>query len=1184
MKELLITSSVLIVFILILRTLFSKTISRRLQYALWGLVLLRLLIPVNLPAIRHNALTTVETVTGTITEQFHGPAAGKPSVHGEMAEVGQNLPDAPDLPVEVVQQTPETENKLDTSAPEETADTADRVQITEAAGGDMIAKLLRPLWFVGMVAVGSWMLVANLRFWLRLRKERILYDAGEQRLPVYLVERGLASPCLFGLFQPAIYLTPEAVRDGERLRHVLAHERTHARHLDTLWSALRCVCLTVYWFDPLVWVAAIVSRTDCELACDEGAVQMLGEEERIPYGRTLLSLIPVRNGVENPMLAATTMSSEKQRLKERITRIAENRKTVTAAVCLALAAAAVLVVMTFTGNGLENPASHGKGPHAGVDGPVSGEELRYFNQVFFNNDTFDNVVGLNIHNQFLGSIYEDPKDIDLYELFYCGIGMAEELTEAERQEFASLDHDGMEICPTDKLSTAAMDQVLRSNTGIGLDETAHIGLENFQYSQEQDAYYHSHGDTNYFHSVNITAGEREGELVRLYYRDNYGHHPETEWLCVTLRQLPGDVPGHDQYHFVSNLPVAEPPAIPTLLPQGEPQFTFSLADLEPLKLRSAEVSRASDDCAERGSGFRLSEDVSVRTYLSTDGNVYAAIVYEEIAGRDGMSAWEVGRFFQYPEGTELNAAEMFTFSQFGYSGVAVAYSGEVPGQTGEYTTIYDYYAFDERGTPSFLFRTYGAEQPISVDLDGDGTTELAAKEQVFFQKDGQIFEANLRELLTAAWPELSYWDWSWWDPDMKCLKVFGSVNMPSWGEGETASFWREVYFDGDQLLVYKEETTTEDHISSGVSRNFPPEVMERAMKKAEQEKDAFIQNTSANGYDDWRLSHLSPVTGYKPFDGVDLEIYAAGWEVHPKQPTNQMLAGGMYLDEAGWLGGSGSDPGPYLVFSIEDGTRTYLGNAICGDCSVDSIAFRTDLGNLLLESGKLTVSDLTNQELLNFYMMGTASFLNRAAAWSESDQTILLDALQSFHHTGWFREELDLRDAMTTTAWCSRDLTEEGMQLFRKLQEMTGIHSFGVGEIYQDLETAIHQSLVEYRYNASAHKDDFYEVAYRLLDSDESANTVTCYLSTNFASYNRTDDSYKMETGGQAPVILSFATVNGTYQLTEYWEPLGGTLYAADIERCFPGNVHQEILSPDDAVLGAMEQECAQAARDFFAG
>ena len=87
------------------------------------------------------------------------------------------------------------------------------------------------------------------------------------------MEEGLPSPCLVGILSlPAIYLTPEAIQDEDTLRHVLAHELTHFAHKDHIWSALRCVCLVLHWYNPLVWLACVLSRRDGELACDEGAV------------------------------------------------------------------------------------------------------------------------------------------------------------------------------------------------------------------------------------------------------------------------------------------------------------------------------------------------------------------------------------------------------------------------------------------------------------------------------------------------------------------------------------------------------------------------------------------------------------------------------------------------------------------------------------------------------------------------------------------------------------------------------------------------------------------------------------------------------------------------------------------------------------------------------------------------
>ena len=194
--------------------------------------------------------------------------------------------------------------------------------------------LLTAGWIVGSAVAAGFLLYANLSFWQKLRHLRRRYPVENCSLEVYLVDKGLSSPCLFGLFRPAIYLTPAALTSPARLRHVLAHEEAHARHLDHLWTLLRGVCLVIYWFDPLVWLASSAAKTDCELACDESVLARLGEAERVPYGQTLLSLIPVgRAG--NPMLTATTMAAGKKQLKDRFSRIARKPRQFAAAVLAA---------------------------------------------------------------------------------------------------------------------------------------------------------------------------------------------------------------------------------------------------------------------------------------------------------------------------------------------------------------------------------------------------------------------------------------------------------------------------------------------------------------------------------------------------------------------------------------------------------------------------------------------------------------------------------------------------------------------------------------------------------------------------------------------------------------------------------------------------------------------------------
>ena len=341
MKEILLTSSALILALLALRRLFRKVLSRRAQYALWGLVLLRLLVPVNLPAAGFSLLTAAKPAADRVEALYIAPDSVTPRrTDGGYLYGAHNAP-----PVAVGPATPDSTYAFDyqdaMGNPAEGVGTYQR-QIA-------LSDLLLPIWYAGCAVMTCWLVLSNLLFWRKLRRARRPYPVEGSPRRVYLVEEGLPSPCLFGLFRPAIYLTPAALQSPDRLRHVLAHEETHARHLDPLWSLLRAVCLTVYWFDPLVWWAALASRTDCELACDEGALRRLGEAERVPYGRTLLSLIPVRKAPANPLLSATTMTAGKRQLKDRITRVAENPVYLGRALFAAVTLAALVCAVTFTG-------------------------------------------------------------------------------------------------------------------------------------------------------------------------------------------------------------------------------------------------------------------------------------------------------------------------------------------------------------------------------------------------------------------------------------------------------------------------------------------------------------------------------------------------------------------------------------------------------------------------------------------------------------------------------------------------------------------------------------------------------------------------------------------------------------------------------------------------------------------
>lgn len=329
MTEWIVTSCVLIAVVLGIRFLLKNRISGRLRYGLWLLVLIRLLIPFSLPSDMSVMNLLPEKTPEQVTVGY---------VDYELPDIAVAEPN-PDLPPDLWQAIYEDNlQEYNQQIQQAKADTGTPVTL----GSVLIA-----VWVVGIAATGCVLLICNCRFALRLRANRERLDISDAPLPVYITDC-VQTPCLFGIFQPAIYLTPE-LSDQQTLRHVLLHELTHRRHLDHIWSALRCVCLALHWYNPLVWVAAVFSKQDAEVACDEAVIRQLGEDQRASYGKTLIDMTCAGQAGKGLLLAATTMVSGKKALKERVIRIARNPKTKWYALVAVILAASVAVGCTFTG-------------------------------------------------------------------------------------------------------------------------------------------------------------------------------------------------------------------------------------------------------------------------------------------------------------------------------------------------------------------------------------------------------------------------------------------------------------------------------------------------------------------------------------------------------------------------------------------------------------------------------------------------------------------------------------------------------------------------------------------------------------------------------------------------------------------------------------------------------------------
>ena len=338
MTQWIITSSVLIVIIAVLRFVLRGKISLKLQYALWGLVLIRLLLPFSVFESPASVLNLIQKREETVAP---------PAVY-EPYEPETVTPAIPDEDIFIL------DDNIEHIEPETNITVDDEGFVTEPEIRVISAKdILIPVWIGGIAVFGTVFAVSNLRFSKKLKNTREYVPGTKAWIPVYK-SSAVKTPCLFGATKPAIYVTEEVFKDEKTICHVLEHETTHYRHGDHIWSVLRCFCLALHWYNPLVWLAAFLSMRDSELACDEDTIKRIGEDERIGYGRTLINLTCEKPAV-GILSAATTMTGSKSSIKERILLIAKKPKMLWITAVLVAVIALIAVGCTFTGAVKYNP-------------------------------------------------------------------------------------------------------------------------------------------------------------------------------------------------------------------------------------------------------------------------------------------------------------------------------------------------------------------------------------------------------------------------------------------------------------------------------------------------------------------------------------------------------------------------------------------------------------------------------------------------------------------------------------------------------------------------------------------------------------------------------------------------------------------------------------------------------------
>ncbi|WP_136607341.1 M56 family metallopeptidase [Paenibacillus dokdonensis] len=385
------TASLAAIVVIVVQHLLRRRISARLRYTLWLIVMVRLVLPVfpHSPVSLFNALPNIIDIKKAVSElpfQQDRPAGESENSAKEISlqpyytsnEAGRNNPKQ----VIMVQDPHERAVSMET-------------------GTHPAIRILSIVWLAGTVAF----LTYHLIYWLRMkgmqRSFSRVYDpammkVAEECRNLFSVKRfvsmythaSVRSPYMTGILRPAVYLPDTFCRetvDAAPLKHVIAHELAHYKRKDTAWNMLGSVVLAFHWMNPLVWLMMRRMKADRELACDACVLEVLGEEEAVPYGMTIIGFLKRYSSRRNQphLLYFKGMNGEKD-IMRRIRMIKSFKKG-----SYKFSLLAVLLVLLISAATLTNAPVSSAGTSAWIHAEDGGNELLFSDMTFREYDNLD---------------------------------------------------------------------------------------------------------------------------------------------------------------------------------------------------------------------------------------------------------------------------------------------------------------------------------------------------------------------------------------------------------------------------------------------------------------------------------------------------------------------------------------------------------------------------------------------------------------------------------------------------------------------------------------------------------------------------------------------------------------------------------------------------------------------------
>ncbi len=199
---------------------------------------------------------------------------------------------------------------------------------------DTILPILANIWLIGIAI----MLIFSITSLIKLKQK--LIGATPLTKGIYIADH-IDSPFVLGLIKPKIYLPSNLTQTEQEF--IISHEQTHIKRLDHITRILAFIALSMHWFNPLVWLAFMLSAKDMEISCDEAVIKKMNTKLRADYSEALLKFATTKK-----LIAATPLAFGEGDTKGRVKNVLKYKKPMIwlSAICLVLVGIVAVALMS----------------------------------------------------------------------------------------------------------------------------------------------------------------------------------------------------------------------------------------------------------------------------------------------------------------------------------------------------------------------------------------------------------------------------------------------------------------------------------------------------------------------------------------------------------------------------------------------------------------------------------------------------------------------------------------------------------------------------------------------------------------------------------------------------------------------------------------------------------------------